>query len=148
MTNTEYLKMFNLVDIASSYDGKILDGAVLESTRIRRYPSMAPGDQSPTKMKVVDEAAKELCLATAFVLQCDRSHYGKLLKDLEYEFTKGHNNYPPDMAKAYQLLNEYKHWKPTLSVQQSEGIAFAQKGRHEGNGSPEWAANKTKQDLL
>jgi hypothetical protein len=81
-------------------------------------------------------------LATAFVLQCNRRRYGKLLEELENDFTKGHNKYPSDTVKAYQLLNKYKHWKPNSKVPQSEGVAFAQRG-DKSEGSQEWAADKT-----
>lgn len=140
-SNAEYLEKFNnLVDIASSYDGEIHDTAILEYTRSKMHPGTNPGDQTDAEMALVNEAAKELCLATAFVLQCNKRRYGKLLKELENDFTKGHNNYPPDMVKAYQLLNEYKHWKPAMTAPQSEGMAFAQKGKQ--NDNQEWAADK------
>ena len=141
LTNAEYLEKFNnLVDIASSYDGEILDAAVLEYTRLKTYPGTDPGDQKDDEMATIRITAKEVCLATAFILQCDRRRYGKLLEELENDFTKGHNNYPSDMVKAYQLLNEYKQWRPA-SAPQSEGIAFAQKGKQEN--SKDWAADKT-----
>jgi hypothetical protein len=84
----------------------------------------------------------DLCLATAFILQCDRRRFGKLLEELENDFTKGHNNYPSDMVKAYQLLNEYKQWRPERTAPQSEGVAFAQKSKHDNSGK-DWAADKT-----
>jgi hypothetical protein len=106
------------------------------------FPGTAAAPQTPAQNATVRVAARELCLATAFVLQCDRRCYGKLLEELENDFTKGHSNYPQDMVKAYQLLNEYKQWRPTLSIPKSEGVAFAQKaGKQESN--KDWAANKT-----
>jgi hypothetical protein len=46
------------------------------------------------------------------------------------------------MVKAYQLLKEYKQWKPTSSAPQLEGVAFAQRGgKKEDN--KDWATNKT-----
>ena len=71
------------------------------------------------------------------------SLYGKLFEELENDFTKGHNNYPTDMVKAYQLLNEYKSWRPASSAPQSEGVAFAQKGKQEDTSNKDWAADKT-----
>jgi hypothetical protein len=47
MTNTEYLEKFsNYVDIASSYDGKILDAAVLEYTRNKLHPGAVASAQA------------------------------------------------------------------------------------------------------
>jgi hypothetical protein len=46
MINAEYLKKFNnLVDIASSYGGDILDGSVLEYCRKGLHPGTLPADQ-------------------------------------------------------------------------------------------------------
>jgi hypothetical protein len=143
MMNAEYLEKFsNYVDITLSYGGEILDAAVLEYTRNKLHPGTAASAQTTLQRAIVRVAARELCLGTAFILQCDRRRYGKLLKELENNFTKGHNNYPQDMVKAYQLLNEYKQWRPTASAPQSEGVAFAQGGgKQEDN--KDWAANKT-----
>jgi hypothetical protein len=150
MTNAEYLEKFsNYVDIASSYDGQILDAAILEYIRDKLHPRTAASAQTPLQRAIVQVAAKELCLAIAFIIQCDRCRYRKLvLKELKNDFTKGHNNYPQDMVKAYQLLNKYQllnrytQWKPTPSAPQSEGVAFAQRGgKQEDN--KDWAANKT-----
>jgi hypothetical protein len=144
MTKAEYLeKVTNLVDITSSYDGEILNTAIVEYTRLRIHPGTNVGAQTDPQMVMVQIAAKELCLATAFLLQCNRRRYGKLLKELENDFTKGHMNYPPDMVKAYQLLNEYKQWWPTSSAPQSDGVSFAQKGKQDGNQNKDWAADKT-----
>jgi hypothetical protein len=60
MSNTEYLEKFNnLVDIASSYDGEILDAAILEYTRHKLHPGTVPADQNDAEMLVVKETAKE-----------------------------------------------------------------------------------------
>ena len=118
MSNEEYLEMFNNhVNITTSYAGEILNAAILEYTRNRAYPnSNTPLDQDQELMRLVCLAAKELCLVTGFILQCDRCCYGKLLEELEIDFTKGHNNYPVDMVKVYQLLNKCKLWRPTTTA--------------------------------
>jgi hypothetical protein len=73
MTNAEYLEKFsNYVDIASPYNGEILDAAVLEYTRNKLHPGTAASAQTTLQRAIVRVAAKELCLATAFILQCDR----------------------------------------------------------------------------
>ena len=102
MSNAEYLEKFkNHVNITTSYDGEILDAAILEYTRNRAHPNTAAADQNAEAARFVCLPAKELCLATLFILQCDRRRYGKLLEELENDFTKGHNNDPVDMVKAY-----------------------------------------------
>jgi hypothetical protein len=105
MANAEYLEKFNNhVDITLSYDGEILNVAVLENTRNKMHPNTDPTEHDAAEIAIVHVAAKELCLTTAFLLQCDRRCYGKLLEELENDFTKGHNKYPSDMVKGYQLL--------------------------------------------
>ena len=54
-------------------------------------------------------------LACAFISQADPKRYGRLKEELENDYTKGTDSYPHDMVKAYQLLNEYKHWTPIIS---------------------------------
>ena len=47
------------------------------------------------------------------------------------------------MVKAYQLLNEYKSWRPATTAAQPEGVMFAQKGKSEGTINKDWAADTT-----
>ena len=65
--------------------------------------------------------------ACAFISQADPKRYGRLKEELENDYTKGTDSYPQDMVKAYQLLNEYKHWTPRTYVPEASGIAFSQK---------------------
>ena len=54
--------------------------------------------------------------------------YGRLVEELEHNHTKGNNNYPTNMLKAYQLINEYKSWTPRTSLPEVSGVAFSHKG--------------------
>ena len=46
----------------------------------------------------------------AFLCQSDIKRYGRLLEELENDFTKGNSNYPTDLVTAYRMISEYKNW--------------------------------------
>ena len=75
----------------------------------------------------LNEQAQEMYLSCAFISQADPNRYGRLKEELENDYTKGTESYPQDMVKAYQLLNEYKHWTPRTYTPEASGIAFSQK---------------------
>ena len=80
----------------------------------------------PHKIEL-NEQAQEMYLACAFISQADPKRYGRLKEELENDYTKGTDSYPQDMVKAYQLINEYKHWTPRTYVPEASGIAFSKK---------------------
>ena len=47
------------------------------------------------------------------------------------------------MGKAYQLLNEYKHWTPRTYVPKASGIAFSQKTTETKARKEEWKKKAT-----
>jgi hypothetical protein len=76
----------------------------------------------------VNSSASELYQATMFLHQSDRRRYGKLLEELENDFTKGNDDYPQTLVKAYHLLSEYKHYQPKfVPTDSSSSVAFVQK---------------------
>ena len=106
-------------------------------TLVKRTLAEAGHDPvNPTRIQLLaaqTKAADEF-LATAFMLLADRSRYGRLIEDLENQFTQGIDNYPKTLNAAYSLLN---HWKqdPQLIARMltpvSESVSFAQKtGTH------------------
>ena len=52
---------------------------------------------------------------------------------MENYYTKGNENYPEYMVKAYQLINEYRHRKKITNDPASYGVEFYQKGTEENN---------------
>ena len=42
-----------------------------------------------------------------FLVQCDKRRYGKLLEDLENNYTRGDNGYPKDMVTTFKMINEF-----------------------------------------
>jgi hypothetical protein len=76
-----------------------------------------------------------------FLHQSDRRQYGKLLEELENDFTKGNDDsYPDTLVKAYHLLSEYKHYQPKKFVptDSSSSVAFVQKTK-----SMSWTSEKS-----
>ncbi len=52
--------------------------------------------------------AQEVYLAAAFILGSDRNRYGKLLEDLENDYTLGQDNFPKTVTAAYSRLTNWK----------------------------------------
>ena len=55
---------------------------------------------------MIETTAQEIYLSCAFIINSDLKRYGRLFDELENDYTKGNGNYPRNMVKAYQLLNE------------------------------------------
>ena len=72
--------------------------------------------------------AQEVYLAAAFILGSDRNRYGKLLEDLENDYTQGQDNFPKTVTAAYSRLT---NWKQNLRNimrivnTKNDGVSFA-----------------------
>ena len=86
-----------------------------------------------TQQAIVQDNAKDMYLACAFLFQSDRKRYGRLLEEIEDDYTNGNSNYPTDLVTAYRIISEYKNWQPHSSVPESDGVAFAQRTRGRPN---------------
>jgi hypothetical protein len=76
-----------------------------------------------------------------FIQQCDRRRFGKLVEELENDYTKGNDNYPQDLVSAYRLLSEYKNWQRYQNVPEATSVAFVNK--QSTDGFEEWAKKQT-----
>ena len=81
----------------------------------------------------MQENAKDMYLACAFLCQSDRKRYIRFPEELENGYTKGNSNYPTDLVTTYRMISEYKNWQPSSSVPESDGVAFAQQTRGRPN---------------
>ena len=45
-------------------------------------------------------------LVCAFLCQSDRKRYGRLLEELENNYTTGNSNYPTNLVTAYIMISE------------------------------------------
>ena len=118
MANPDYLdKFMSLTDMAESYEGKLHDTAVFKiallASNLRNTPE---ADLDEDKRMTIHAAAIEINLSCTFVITSDPKRYGRLVKELDNDCAKCNNNYPKNMVKAYQLINEYRPWTPRTSL--------------------------------
>ena len=81
----------------------------LLTSNLRATPE---SDLDEDKRATINAAARYIYLSCAFIFASDPKRYGRLVEELENDYTNGNNNYPTNMVKAYQLINEYKSWTP------------------------------------
>ena len=132
LPNPEYLnRLMNLVDMAESYEAKLYDQAMFKIAQDSTvYSTTAEADLKDDELKMIETTAREIYLACEFVINSDLRRYGRLIEELENDYTKGNDNYPRNMVKACQLLNEYKQWNPRATLPESPGVAFFQQGNN------------------
>jgi hypothetical protein len=86
---------------------------------------------TPATMEAAKKYAREQNLACAFMLGADRKRYGKLLENLENDYTQKNHRWPKTITDAYSLLIKWKQ-DPRNLLQvvgtSSDGIAFANIG--------------------
>ena len=136
----------NLVDMAESYDTKLYDQAMFNTAQDSTvYSTTAEADLQDDELKMIETTARYIYLACAFVINSDLRRYGRLIEELENDYTKGNDNYPRNMVKAYQLLNEYNQWNPRETLPESSGVAFLQQGSNKkfAQRTSEWKKKAT-----
>ena len=115
----------NLVDMAESYDAKLYDQAMLKIAQdSTAYSTTAEANLQDDEIKMIETTEREIYLACAFVINSDLRRYRRLIEELENDYTKGNDNYPRNMVKAYQFLTEYKQWNPRATLPESSVVAF------------------------
>ncbi len=104
------------------------------------------------QVQISKQFAKIACLACAFLLGADRNRYGKLIEDLENDFTE--DQYPKIVTAAYNLL---VHWKQNpqnpqnlmrvLGTPGGSGVAFTNMGEEDGTTLANVGAKKDKSGI-
>ena len=127
LSTHDYLDRFmNLVDMAESYDAKLYDQSVFNIAQDSTlYSTTAEADLQDDKRKRIETTAQDIYLSCAFVVNFYLKQYGRLIEELKKDYTKGNDNYPCNMVKAYQLLNEYKQCNPRATLPEASGVAFS-----------------------
>jgi hypothetical protein len=104
MTCQQYHETFrNNVDVIKYHDGALSKDTALVDTELTSM-GLTRATASNDKLQGAEDAARERVLACAFLLGSDRVCYGKLIKDLENNFTGGGQLYPPTLQQAYTLV--------------------------------------------
>ncbi len=137
MTCAAYLEKFqNRIEVLEHCGGSVgsapgLVKSVLINGNIE--PGAATAEQLATARKMTQDAY----LGVAFILGADRNRYGKLIEDLENDYTQGQDNYSQLLNAAYSWLtirNQAARYSCIVG-NGHDGIAFANiDGKHNKDG--------------
>lgn len=122
MTCQQYLERFqNRVDVITHCGGNIgEDTGVAEVLKVNNAKLIDAEEKSE---------ARERYLACAFLFGSDRNRYGRLLEDIENDYTQGRDNYPKTVTAAYNLIVYWKQYSGrgshTTNNADDQGIAFS-----------------------
>jgi len=133
MTNADYLRMFKgLVDAVEHLNGDLgTDHAVITE----RTLSSGGDPDDNNDWSIMKETIREEYLAMHFFLHADVKRYGSLVANVQNDFVTGHDKYPKDMSKAYDMLVNYvSPTKLSNSDDQDGGMSFYQDDGHQRGG--------------
>jgi Reverse transcriptase (RNA-dependent DNA polymerase) len=102
------------------------------------YDAM-PGDDdamNAAQAANVRADAKEMFLATIFLLNADRRRFKELQLATQNDFTRGDNKYPRTMVAAYELLNGYiSMYRGPHIPRGNDGVSFHNSGESGDGGT-------------
>jgi hypothetical protein len=101
---------------------------LVDATMRSAKPMMTRDTATAGQLLAAEKYTKEQYLACAFLMGSDRHQYGKLIEDLETEFTQRRANYPKTLVDAYNLLVYWKQdpWNLMRELgTNNDGVAFA-----------------------
>jgi len=120
-----------VVDMIISLGGSLSDDIHLNHDLPEREPRGGYTDQ---QLKDAKKTIHEKKVAYGILVRPDRSRYGKLIKEIENDFLKGHDDYPKNPTQAYNLLVKYKNYgnanKRTASQGGLDQVAFVRGGNY------------------
>jgi hypothetical protein len=129
MTNAQFLdKLQTCVAIVDQFGGDNLGRDYTAVNNEIEATGILNAVTATTEQKVeASQIARDKYLAVAYIAASDKTHYGKLLEDLENDFTKGTNNYPVNVASAYNLVVNYKNYLKAGGrlINDTEVVSFA-----------------------
>jgi hypothetical protein len=82
---------------------------------------------SAAERETASNTAREKFLAMSFLYAVDKFRYGKLLDELENDFTKGVDHHPDTITKAYTLVVNFKCQQRQVGrlFNDSDAVSFA-----------------------
>ena len=92
---------FCTVNKGSNYAQAITDIVTETAHTGAEYNTLTAPQQA-----IVQENAKYMYLACAFLCQNDRKRYGRFWEEIENNYTKGNSKYPTDLVTAYMIISE------------------------------------------
>ena len=113
----DYLHQFKEnIDVLEHYGGSVgIDKGSQEL--VEKYLDPDKSTSSDEKKRI----SRERALAIQFLKGADRKRFGNLLIELENQFTRGTDQYPPDLTSAYGMLVSYRGPKQAPTASQSSG---------------------------
>jgi hypothetical protein len=132
-----YLERFrNSIEVIEHCGGSIgTDTGLVDEVLTTAQPTaLTRTSATEDELRLAEQYTKERYLACAFLMGSDRHRYGKLVEDLENDFTQGRDNYPKTLVDAYNLL---VHWKQDprnlmrVLGTSNDGVAFTNVGDDE-----------------
>ncbi len=82
-------------------------------------------DMTEDQLAELEETTTTRYTAMAFLLECDRNRYSRLIEDLENDYLQGRHHYPRTVAEAYNLLMNRKQERSGWRSPNTDGVAFA-----------------------
>ena len=131
--------------MAESYDAKLYDQAMFNITQDSTvYSTTSEADLHDEELKMNETTAREIYPSCAFFINSALKRYGRLIEELENDYKKGNDNYPRNMVKAYQFLNEYKQCNLRATLPEASGVSFSQQGTNKSaQQTTEWKKKDT-----
>lgn len=137
MSNEAFLEKFKtLTEVADDHGADV--GIFPAAVRAKLAEQMASDPDAPTpeELKAAKAVVKQEYLAVAYLSATNYDRYGDLLKDLENDYVKGHNNYPKTVTDAYGLVVNYKptgRRRATKPSQGTSGVSFVSDGNEDAS---------------
>jgi hypothetical protein len=93
------------------------------------------GVYTEQQMQEAKERILDKTVAYGILVRADRDRYGKLIKEIENDYLKGHNNCPKTPTEAYNLLVNYRNYvtvnKRNISQGGLDQVAFITEGKRQ-----------------
>ena len=125
-TVDEYYDQFkNQTDVLEHIGAGIGDDEAIMKQVLRSQGSDVD-EATEAQEEAAETEGTQSYLALAFLMESDQSRFGRLLENLENDFTAGNDNYPKTLTDAYNVLLEWKD-DPRLLMRMAgnDGISFA-----------------------
>jgi hypothetical protein len=132
--NDFYKRFQNAVKVLENFGGNIKNMTNLYKIE-ETYNKLDTDEKSEIiNINMANEKTKEMFLGYGILANCDKKKYGRLVEDLENEYTFGDNKYPKMQQKAYEYAMNYKKYKPKVNNNNSgnrvrDGLAFTMTGK-------------------
>jgi hypothetical protein len=108
MSCQEYFKRVrNIVDVIKNLGGLLCDDMHLKDELHERKPRNGYTDDQKWEAR---EQIHNKTMAYGILVRSDRTHFGRLIEEVENNYLKGHDNYPKTATEAYNLLVNYKNY--------------------------------------